>query len=495
LKQSALVSAINLIILSTSNVYAASNTDVLEKRIRELESRLEKLDHAATVKPASPEVEDLSKKVNLLARKVEVQDETNGGLFKALPKFDAGENGFRITSSDKKHSVRIRGAVQADSTFFQDDHQSLTTDSFTLKQGRVWIEGYLWKDLYYKIMPDFAATNILPDAYLDYAYVKEASLTVGKFKSPLSLERLQGDSDGTFLERAYPTYLASNRDVGVMIHGGVGKSGFSTEYTGTGNHDTKNLFSYQLGVFNGSGDDGSPDKSSPDTNDDKEFVGRVWAHPFQHTGSVLDGLGLGVAGSWENPSKQLLANQRTPIARATYLDYSKLASGVDVAPTANGEHYRIYPQAYWYTGPFGLMAEYVTDTQTLSSTKAGKALNVKQDNTSWQVLASYVLTGEDNTFQGVKPMQKFDPFAGKWGALQVAGRWTELSVDKSTFLLIDSNKSANHATTWTLGLNWYLNANALIRADYEHTNFNGGAAGNADRQTEKVFATRFQLSF
>jgi len=61
------------------------------------------------------------------------------------------------------------------------------------------LEGYVFKDIYYKIMPDFAASgNILPDAYIDYAYDPAAELLVGKFKPSISLERLQGDSDGTF---------------------------------------------------------------------------------------------------------------------------------------------------------------------------------------------------------------------------------------------------------------------------------------------------------
>ncbi len=468
LKNIALISAINFMLLGAQDVEAASKqknyTKTLERRIRELEQRLERLDHATAqkevsetkqVSPAlteSTEIKDLSSKVNLLERKVEVQNEANAGLFNALPKFDATENGFRITSTGKQHSVRIRGALQADGDFFLNDHQNLGTDTFQLKQARVWIEGYLWKNIYYKIMPDFAASNILPDAYIDYAYLNQLSLTAGKLKSPISLERLQGDSDGTFLERAYPTYMAPNRDVGIMLHGGIAKPGSSPVYAGTGNVDTQNLFSYQLGVFNGSGDSGSLNGNSPDSNDDKEFAGRLWAHPFQHTGSIFDGLGLGVAGSWENPSKVALSNQKTPIAQNTYLDYTQLASGVTGPITGNGDHYRIYPQAYWYTGPFGMMGEYVTELQNISGVKSGKTLNVSQDNTSWQVLASYVLTGEDNSFQGVRPLRKFDPLNGGWGALQLAGRWTELSIDKSTFQLVDPAKSANHATTWTVGL-------------------------------------------
>ncbi|MFO0793874.1 MAG: hypothetical protein U0586_07405 [Candidatus Brocadiaceae bacterium] len=51
-------------------------------------------------------------------------------------------------------------------------------------------------------------------------------LMSGKQKAPLILERLQGDNDFTFLERAYPTYLASNRDVGVMLHGEFARPGY-----------------------------------------------------------------------------------------------------------------------------------------------------------------------------------------------------------------------------------------------------------------------------
>ncbi len=517
LQRTALASVINLILLGMSSAQAA-DTQALEKRIRELETRLakmdqlerrlEKLDQAgllsskplALAAPAapSPEVEKLNRKVNTLERKLEVQDEVNTGAFQKLPVFDVGENGFRITSSDKKHQVRIRGAIQADGRFFSEDVTQRSTDSFDLKQARIWLEGYVFKNIYYKLMPDFAASgNILPDAYIDYAYDPAVSLLVGKFKPSLSLERLQGDSDGTFLERAFPTYLASNRDVGIQVHGAFGRPGYSAESV-PGPIDAKNFLTYQLAVENGAGDDGSPNNNAGATYDSKEFVGRVFSHPFQHTTPWLEGFGLGIAGSYGDSNTQALKNQATPIGRTTYLDYTKTNSGY-AAPTADGDRNRLYPQAYWYAGPFGLMGEYVTSNQQLSSTKSGKAVSIKQDNTAWQVLASYVLTGEDNSFGAVKPIQNFDPFKGTWGAWQLAARWSELNVDSNTFKVVDPSKSANHATAWTLGVNWYLNSYALIRTDYEQVSFKGGAGLDANhvnnRPSEHVFATRFQLSF
>jgi len=197
-----------------------------------------------------------------------------------------------------------------------------------------------------------------------------------------------------------------------------------------------------------------------------------------------------VAGSTGNPDKQALANLATPIGRTTFLDYTKLRAGF-AAPTADGGTYRIYPQGYWYAGPFGVMGEYVVSSQHLVSGNT----TVKQKNNAWQVQASYVLTGEDNTFASVKPIQNFDPLKGTWGALQLAARYSSLNVDNRTFMIVDPNQSASRARAWAIGANWFLNSNALIRADYENVSFDGGAAKGADMPNESIFATRFQVAF
>ncbi|OHX36333.1 hypothetical protein BJL95_11215 [Methylomonas sp. LWB] len=518
-KRRLLVGAIGSALFGVADAQAA-DAQALEQRIRELEARLERFEKAAAAAPAAaapvaqsnPEVEKLNRKINTLERKLEVDKEVAATAASRAPKVEGGSDGFRISSADGKHQVRIRGAVQTDARFFTGGSWTgatasngisggAETDKFELKQARIWLEGKFWDSLYFKIMPDFAATNILPDAYLDYAYLPYASLSVGKQKTPLSLERLQGDSDGTFLERAFPTYLASNRDVGVMLHGSFAAPGYKADYAGP--VDFRNFVSYQLGVFNGSGDDGSIDKNSPDTDDDKEFIGRLWVHPFQHGGNRwLEGLGLGVAGTWERPSLQALKNQGTPIGRSTFLNYNSLRSAYTGTLQADGVHYRVYPQAYWYAGPFGIMGEYVLSAQEVIATRTGQSIpgvRNQLNNTAWQVQLSYVLTGEDNTFQSVKPIRPFNPLEGSWGALQVAARWSEFNVDTTAFNYLNPAKSAKHATAWAVGFNWFLNQNARIMADYEQTYFDGGAglsaAAFANRPSENVFATRFQLAF
>jgi phosphate-selective porin OprO/OprP len=128
----------------------------------------------------------------------------------------------------------------------------------------------------------------------------------------------------------------------------------------------------------------------------------------------------------------------------------------------------------------------------------GRPVRTQLNNSAWQVQLSYVLTGEDNTFQSVKPMRPFNPLEGSWGAFQVAGRWSEFNVDNSAFTILDPTKSIKHATAWAVGVNWFINQNARIMADYEQTYYDGGAGITrlvSNRPSENVFATRFQLAF
>lgn len=463
----------------------------LERRLRLLEERLSM--QAIPEKKPDAAFQALDQKVKILERQNEVSKEIAAEAVKTAPKLEVSSKGVSFTSADGDNSVRLRGSVQSDGRFFIGDDQAKLANRFDLRQARIWLEGRFWKYNDFKIMPDFGnGTTLLADAYIDVHYFNYASLNVGRQKTPISLERLQGDSDGTFLERAYPTYLSSNRDNGVKLHGSFGAPGQKTEYAGP--IDFKNFATYEVGVFNGGGDNGGADADKA-AEDNKEVAGRLWAHPFQNSGiDVLDGLGLGIAGSYDLPGNNTsqVKNLKSALGQNTLVDYSNpLVKGAVIA--ANGDHYRIYPQAYWYYGPYGLMGEYVWSSQKLTG-DAGKTY-IRQDNSAWQIQASYVLTGENNTFQSVKPRAAFDPWHGRWGALQFAARWSELSIDKSSFLLLDPSKSITRASAWTVGANWFLNQNMRLMADYEQTDFTGGASGGGNRPDEKVFATRLQLVF
>ncbi|MEQ1675043.1 MAG: porin [Candidatus Nitrotoga sp.] len=471
--------------------------EVLEQRLLLLKQRLDV--QAVFISPRKQSIEEIDQKIKILERHNEIVQEEAEEKTKTSPKFDVSPKGVSFTSADGDNSVRLRASIQGDGRFFINDNRNLKgvnegflTNRFELKQARIWLEGRFGSYNDFKLMPDFGANGaILADAYIDLHYFPFASLSIGKQKTPISLERLQGDSDGTFLERAYPAYLSSNRDIGVKLHGSFAAPGDKYAYASP--IDFKNFLTYEVGIFNGGGDNGAND-ADKENEDNKELAGRLWLHPFKNKGiAALEGLGVGIAGSWETPKKNAMTVKalNSALGQNTVVDYTKVASTA-VAVQANGEHYRIYPQAYWYYGPYGLLGEYVLSSQKL--TGDGGKTAIQQSNTAWQIQASYVFTGEDNTFQGIKPQTSFDPLNGTWGALQIAGRWSELSIDKETFKLLDPQASIAGARSWTVGANWFPNQNVRLMADYEHTYFSGGAV-SGNRPTEEAFATRLQLVF
>jgi len=108
------------------------------------------------------------------------------------------------------------------------------------------------------------------------------------------------------------------------------------------------------------------------------------------------------------------------------------------------------------------------------------------------VTGSYVLTGEPTSDRGVRPASPFDPPAGKWGALQVAARYTEVEFDGDIFALgLAAAGSAEKARSYTIGVNWYPASVFKYYLTYEHTQFDEGTA--PPRPDENVILFRVQL--
>ena len=156
-------------------------------------------------------------------------------------------------------------------------------------------------------------------------------------------------------------------------------------------------------------------------------------------------------------------------------------------------------QAYFYYKSLGILGEKVTDQESLEYTSGGKIIRDRPDNHAWQVVGTYVVTGENASYNGVTPRYDLDPSLGHWGAFELAGRYDQLKLDPSIFSenFANLNTSASEATTWAVGINWYLNRNAKVVFDFEQTKFDRGAVNGEqtdDRKTENLFTTMIQLS-
>ena len=331
----------------------------------------------------------------------------------AAPAGVLGAEGFTIESDDGDSRLRITALVQADGRFLLGDADKTGIDTFLLRRVRPILQATLARRFDVVLVPDFGVgQTVLQDAYLDARFAPAFRLRVGKFKAPFGLERLQSGSNLLFVERAAPTAIAPNRDIGIQVHGEVAGG----------------VLRYAAALQNGVPDGGSVDT---DTDDGKDVVLRFFALPFKES---KDGpqLGLGIAatsGRQEGPSP----SYRTP-AQQPFFTY---ATGV----AASGPRRRISPQAYFYAGPFGLLAEYARSRQRL----AKGADRFEVTNRAWQVAASFFITGEKAGWSAVTPARPFDPSKKQWGALEVAARAHALDVDDDVFTqgLADPTKAAS----------------------------------------------------
>lgn len=425
------------------------------------------------------QIADLQEEVRRLKRaNSTVEDTIDDKIRQAKPVagYEKG-SGFFIQNQAGDYKLRLGGYTQLQGRFFLSDANGSNTDQFLFRRVRPEMSGSLTKYVDFKIMPDFAGSSFtLFDAYTDIKPLADNNikLRAGKFKTPVGLERMQSAKDIEFAERGATTNLVPTRDIGLELWG--------TPWNG--------LVTYELGVF-----DGAPDLGNinGDLNDDFTFGGRVFVQPFVNTAwTPVKGFGAGIAGSYGQQVGTFSSPDLPAYRSAGQATIFRYVTGEDLTKTAisDGVLNRINPQAYYYWGPLGLMGEYVRSRTPVTLGDVSD----KMSNNAWWVQASWVLTGEDASFKGVTPANPFDPLDGKWGAVEVAGRYDSLNLDKDAFRLKFANpaNSVQRANGFALGVNWYWNKNIKVVLDYFQTDFLRGAK-TGDRRPEYVVIGELQL--
>lgn len=441
-------------------------------------------DNSEEIKELQAQIEALDQKVKILERKGELEKEASVEKAKTTPLLKIDSSGFSIGSADTNFVLQLHGLVQVDNRTFFGDEKVQGNDGFVLRRVRPIFQGTLLRNFDYLIVPEFGGSSpSIVDAYVNYRYQPWLQVRAGRFKTPVGLEQLQSDPVTSFTERSLVTDLIPNRDIGFQIWGDVGGG----------------VLSYAAGVFNGVGD--GRNSSNMDFDDNREFAGRIFVQPFKKTGlTPLQGLGIGVAGSYGEGSvtnSTALASSYSTDGQQSFFTYNPAGGSV----VADGAHWRISPQAYYYYGPFSLLAEYALSDQRVRRT--GTDLTAELQHTAWQISVGWVLTGESASFNGLTPRRAFDPKNGGWGAWQLVARYAQLNIDDRTFpTFANPATSASAANAWAVGLNWYLNKNIRLSTSYSRTDFTGGgsatatsAPGIVTRQPEDVWFTRLQLSF
>jgi phosphate-selective porin OprO/OprP len=437
----------------------------------------------AIADPTTDQIEALKQQIQALSQKVdalEQEQHTEVAKQTNAPLITAGANGFSLQSADKDFILKLSGFAQVDARDYLRSAPG-NKDTFTIRRMRAIASGSVYHDFEYYLQTDFASgltattTNdsLLQDAYVNFHHWDGFQIQAGKMKEPVSMEVLPLDQYLWFLERGFPTELAPNRDVGVDIHG--------TLWNGA--------LTYAAGVFNGVPDGGSGDVEVADN--DKDAVVRVIGAPFKNTEiEPLKNFAFGIGSSYG-----LQAGTTTPtfgtVARQTFFNYSNTVS-------ETGQHLRLDPQGSYYWGPFCGYWEYAISDEEFKASYSGKVHQAYFENSGWDVVGSWYLTGESNVF-GVLPTvdHPFRLGSPGWGAWQLAGRFGQISLDRSAFPHYATSTSAYGATSWSVSLNWYLNHNVKCIFEYDQTSFKGGSRtpGHVTANDEMALQGRLQFGF
>jgi phosphate-selective porin OprO/OprP len=308
----------------------------------------------------------------------------------------------------------------------------------------------------------------------------------GKFKTPLALERAQQEVAVVFPERAFPTSLAPNRDIGFELFGAV----------------LDGAISYEAGVFNGTTDNASAEDA--DTNHAKDFAGRLFLLPFKgDPHSLLSNLGVGFGASTGNEkgtpaavgakptaSIPVLGNYKS-IGQNTIFSYLVNDAVADGTVIALGRRTRWSPQGHYYVGPVGLLGEYIQERQHV--VKGTNSATLK--HSAWQATGEFVYGGKP-LFEGVQVDRAFDPKKGTWGAFELALRYSAIDFDNAAFpIYANPASSVTKAQLFGAAFNWHWSRDIKLSSSFERTDFKGGAASNGNRHPENALFERIQGAF
>jgi phosphate-selective porin OprO/OprP len=269
------------------------------------------------------------------------------------------------------------------------------------------------------------------DTYrLDIPLPADLTLSVGKQKEPISMERLMPLTFTPWQERtAAVDALLPARNHGVVLSG-----------TAAGD-----WVSWSVGAFNNwkETDESFSDASS-------QLIGRVtWVPLVSEDESNLLHLGIGLRHS----------NAELPVRARRTPEFNNAPLFVDTGPLSADDVMTYSLEAYWRKGPYLLGFEYLGSD--VDSTDSGDPFFH-----GFHLSGSWAVTGEMRSYR--KRSGIFNPLPvarpvhqGGWGTLETAFRYSRLD-------LTDGTVEGGEMDVYSLGLNWWLSRWAQFGVNYRH---------------------------
>jgi phosphate-selective porin OprO/OprP len=281
------------------------------------------------------------------------------------------------------------------------------------------------------------------DLRLDVPFYQDTTLSIGKQKEPISMERLASMVNLPMQERsAVSDAMMPSRNIGMVLSG----TGLERRATWAG------------GVFN-------PwlDTDTPLEETSTQIVGRGTLLPvLSFNENSLIHLGAGIRYS----------DGKSGVRYASEPEFNQATNFVDTGFLAVESTLLYDLEAAWRYGPFLLNGEYVINR--VEDPSVGDPTF-----TGYHITANYVLTGEMRPYNKRSGLFRPVPVAkpvgsGGWGAVELSGRISNIDLN-------DGGVSGGDMDIYSLGLNWWLSTSASFGVNYRHVVLDdSGSRGHSD---------------
>jgi phosphate-selective porin OprO/OprP len=368
--------------------------------------------------------------------------------------------------------IALHPSLQLDAGSVPPDADDVV-DGLDVERARTSLVG-TFRRLEFQIEREFRETSAgWRDVFVDIEISRALRIRTGRFKMPFSPERMESGLDLDFLYRSLAsTYLAPERDVGLMVHGLVGRH-----------------VRYQAGGFRHGGENtGSTPAPDRHIRSDRTWAGRVAVSPWAGTRAPrwLRDLVLSTAYTRGNVPEGLNAVRGDGVFGNRVLPHLQV----------RGRRTRLDAAVEWRGGPLSAAGEMIqTADQRLGQGTDDDNL-VDYSASGWTAHGAWVLTGERKTDR-VRPERPF--LQGGLGALEGALRLEVFRADSADG---GEPRSASPrarsvlqsaARVWTVGLNWYLNRYLKVQTNMIRERRDPDPSAPAGRTYARGWVMRVQV--
>ena len=412
---------------------------------RQLMGAFERVEDKPAATPAdTAEIADVRQDLETKTNEIKALQEHMDEVEKVKVKMD--KKGLQVESADKNFKFKLGGRLQADATWNSGDNyydretgeHLEANDGTELRRARMRFEGVFYKDWLTRLEADFADDNVrVKDAFLQYNGFDLFNITVGQQKQNFSRELQESSNDLMFTERSLMNILAApvvDRAIGINFQS-VGENWVA-----------------KAGAF---GDSITPNTQNNEADEGWGINSRLIYNPILEKTKLIH---LGVAGNYRAPdadgtvakNKALkLAYETTNMSNLDLIDKT-------VHDVNNIGMLGLEAAGMW--GPVSVGGEYTQMWVDRKNNNSDLSLN------GWYGEAAWTLTGEsrkykEGNFQYLEPAKPFSLKNGGWGAVETAVRYSGADLNDGSF-------KGGYIQNLTLAVNWYLNSNVRLMADW-----------------------------